>query len=222
MTKNILRGVTLAVIGFAALALSACGTAGSGFETTYRTTERLAPEQYAATETTSNYMIDTLTGYDEQGYKLPARDLTYEENILVGSTDQYCAVRAADVEGLAMTYLQNGAAFSILGAIGQAAGALGVPGADLASYAYLGAGSFGASSVATTRILVKQGLTILHATCMANQLRSDARGRRLTVYPVIAGQARRPRTGTEHSEPLDSFEEPSTDETPMTTPIVPM
>lgn len=223
MTKINLRGVTLAVMfGFAALALSACGTTGNGLQTTYDTNERLSPEQYAAAETTPNYMIDTLTGFDEQGYKLPSRDLTHEENIMVGTADQYCATKASDVEGVAALYMRNSTTFSVLGAIGQAAGALGVPGANLASYAYLGAGSFGASGIATTKIMVEQSMKILMASCVSAQLASDPRTRDLRAYPVIAGEARRPRTGTQREDSFDSSEDSSVDDSPMATPIVPM
>lgn len=199
MTKNLLRGIALAL---AALTLAACGTAGSGFQTTgYGTTGQLTAEQSAVSHT-RNYMVDTVTGYDENGHKNPPRLLTYEESIMVAETDQYCAARASEVEGLAMEYLQTGVGFSIIGAVAQAAGALGVPGADLTSYASLGGGSFAGSGVATTRTMIRQGLTILHATCMTYQIRQsrDPRLAEITIYPVIAGRAVRPRMGNTHSE----------------------
>jgi len=230
MTKsNFLRGVTLAAIAsVAALSLSACGTAGSGFRTTdYGTTGPLTVEQ-SSVRTTRNYMVDTITGYDRDGHKLPARALTMEESIMVAETDQYCSVRASEVEGLAMEYLQNGGVFSVIGAISQAAATLGVPGADIGSYASLGAGGFGGSGVATTRVMIRQGLTILHSSCMQAQLSrsNDPRVRKIAIYPVIAGVALRPRTGTDRSEPFDPAADQQVgdvteDSAPVTT-IVPM
>lgn len=213
MTMNIMRGVTLAIAGACmSLSLSACGTTGTGFKATdYGTTGPISAEESAVSHT-RNYMVDTLVGYDENGHRNPSRELTMDESILVAEADRYCAIKVEQVDGLLGEYAGNVSLFAILGAVGQAAGSLGVPGADLASYAYLGAGSFGASGALTTRIMIKQGLVILHSSCMQAEVKSDPRGRRLGIYPILMGEARRPGVSNGHSTSLQDWSNDLPDE----------
>lgn len=198
MTKNILRGVTLAAIS--AVALAGCGTHGAFKATDYGATGRLTPEQSASSRTTRNYMVEIYSGLDEDGHVLPQRDLTLQESVALAEIDQHCAGKVAEVEGVVMERARIMGTFGVTGLVSQTAGALGVPNADLESYASLGTGSFLGSGAATAQIKLEQAFTILHATCMTHWVTRSPLLNDMMIYPVLAGRAVRPRMGTENSE----------------------